>query len=446
MRRPVTRYAPVGDAYVAYQVFGDGPVDLLYHIGWYSHVEGQWEVPAMARFMERLASFGRVICFDRRGHGMSDPVDLDNVTLEQWMEDVRAVLTAAGSESAALIGGQDAGPMTMLFAATYPELTSALVLINTWACPRRRSDYPWGLPDDARERVLEGILRTFIAEDDREARMFFPGAASASLEDAQAMMRVFRMSTSPGMVQRLMGIALDADVRDVLPLVHVPTLVLHRRDNPWCRVGHGRYLGEHIPNAKYVELPGADDFSWLGEADSLLDEIEEFVTGAPPTNEPDRVLSTVLFTDIVSSTERLVDAGDRRWRTTLERHNLIVRKELERFRGREVATAGDGFLAMFDGPARAVRCAGAIVEGVRTLGIDVRAGVHTGEVELAGDDVAGIAVHIGARVGALAGAGEVLVSRTVVDLVTGSGLSFAERGSHALKGVPGEWQLYAVQR
>jgi pimeloyl-ACP methyl ester carboxylesterase/class 3 adenylate cyclase len=446
---PRTRYARVGDAYVAYQVFGQGPTDLVFNLGWYSHVDDQWEFPPLARFLERLGSFSRVICFDRRGHGMSDPADPGNITLEEWMEDVKAVMDAAESERAVIVGGQEAGPMALLYAATHPDRTAGLVLLATYATMRRHPDYPSGMPP-AFLATAEEMLRQIFADGDNELydlllQAFAPGLTSKA-ETAIQLRRYVSHSVAPGTILRLWRNSVEVDVRHVLPLVRVPTLIVHRAGDTWARVEHGRYLGEQISGAKYVELPGEGQLVYLGDSGAFLDEIEEFVTGVRPVHEPDRVLATVLFTDIVSSTERLADAGDRKWRETLDSHNRIVRRELDRHRGRELHTAGDGFLATFDGPARAVRCATAIVDGVREIGIDVRAGLHTGEIELAGNDAAGIAVHIGKRVSDLADSGEVLVSRMVVDLVAGSGLTFVARGAQVLKGVPGEWQLYAVDR
>ncbi len=442
--RPVTQYARVAeDSYVAYQVIGDGPIDVVYTAGWFGHIEAQWDYPALARYLERLASFSRLICFDRRGHGLSDPVDVGNVTLEQWMEDLRVVMDAAGSERAALLAAGEGGPMGILYAATYPERTSALVLVNTQACMHRSDDYPWGAPEEVMLRIAELVQKSFW--DNKSAEIVL-GSITSDTRDEIQLRRLFRYATSPGMARRLAHVSFRQDVRNVLPAVRVPTLVLHRVDNPFRRVGSGRYLAEHIEGAKYVELQGVDEHPWSGDQDGLIDEIEEFLTGVRRAAEPDRVLATVLFTDVVASTERAVAEGDRRWRELFEEHKKVVRRELDRQRGREVSTAGDGFLATFDGPARAVRCACSIVDSVSELGLDVRAGLHTGEIELTGNDVTGIAVHIGSRVQDLAGPGEVFVSRTVVDLVAGSGLSFSERGSYALKGVPGEWELYAVQR
>jgi class 3 adenylate cyclase len=439
-----TRYARVADdSYVAYQVLGEGPIDLVYTAGWFGHLEAQWDYPAMARFLERLASFSRLICFDRRGHGMSDPVDPDNITLEQWMEDVRVVMDAAGSDRAALLGAGEGGPMTILYAATYPERTTALTLVNTSAAMTRGPDAPWGMPEDVKEKVSNGVQRSYW--DDDSAEYVLGPVVSDSREVAQ-LRRLFRYATSPGLAHRLIRASLNHDVRHVLPIIGVPTLVVHRAENRMRRVAGGRDLAEKIPGAKYVELPGVDEHPWTGNQDEILDEIEEFLTGVRRVPEPDRVLATVLFTDVVSSTEHAATMGDRRWTALLDQHDAVVLRELDRHRGRKVNPTGDGILATFDGPARAVRCAQAICSAVSTLGIEARAGLHTGEVELRGDDIGGIAVHIGQRVSALAKPGEVLVSRTVTDLVAGSGLSFADRGTHELKGVPGSWPLYAVVR
>jgi class 3 adenylate cyclase len=448
IERPRTRYAKVGDDYVGYQVVGDGPVDIVYHAGWYSHLEAQWDVRRIARFLERLASFSRLILFDRRGHGISDPIDLDNVTLEQWIEDTTAVMRAVASERAVMVGTTEAGPMQMLHAATNPDHVSAIVLMNTSACMGRRPDYPWGMPERVQEAAAENMRQVLIDLDTPPQNAFYaisPGMTGDRRRQMDAF-QLTRYATSPGMIYRLMHVSMALDVREILPLIKVPTLIIQRKEQPFVRVEHGRYLAEQIAGARYVELAGGDLMPWMGDDEVILDEIEEFVTGARPAHEPDRVLSTVLFTDVVSSTERAVAAGDRRWLEVLEQHNRLIRSQIEAFRGREVNTAGDGFLVSFDGPARAVRCACAIVDDVRNLGIGVRAGLHTGEVEMTGGDMGGIAVHIGRRVSDLAGPGEVLVSRTVVDLVAGSGLSFDERGSHLLKGVPGEMQLYAVAR
>jgi class 3 adenylate cyclase len=440
-RTPETKYARVGSDYVAYQVVGDGPVDLVHISGWCGHVEAQWEYPRLARFLERLASVCRVICFDRRGHGLSDPIALDNITLEQWMEDLRAVMDDAGSERAALLASPEGGPMAILYAATYPERTSALMLSNTSAAMARHPDYPWGLPEHVGETFIDNFARSFW---DPEAATIVGAYFTSNEQDREQLRRLFRYAISPGVARRLARITLETDVRHVLPTVRVPTLVLHSSGNALRRIDHGRYLAEEIAGARFVELPGIEQYPWTGDQDVVLDEIQEFLTGVRPAPEADRVLATVLFTDIVESTGRAAALGDKKWKELLDRHDALVDEELERHRGRKVNPTGDGVLATFDGPARAVRCAQALCSSVQTLGVEVRAGVHTGEVELRGDDIAGIAVHIGQRVTAMAAPGEVLVSRTVVDLVAGSGLDFFDRGEHELKGVPDRWQLYAV--
>jgi class 3 adenylate cyclase/pimeloyl-ACP methyl ester carboxylesterase len=439
---PRTLYTRGRGSSIAYQVVGDGPLDLIHATGWMGHVEAQWDYPAMARFLERLSSFSRVICFDRRGHGLSDPVDLDNMTLDQWMEDVRAVQDATDSGRAAILSSSEGCLMSIVYAATYPERTRALVLVNAAATLVRTSDYPWGMPESARQKAIDTMTHVFW-DDDAVSSMF--GSMTSDPDEQQQLFRLFRHAMRPAVAGRLMRSTVETDVRHVLPSVRVPTLVIHREDGVFRRVGHGQYLAENIAGARFLKLPGQEQFPWSGDQDEIIDEVQEFLTGVRPAPEPDRVLATVLFTDVVSSTERVVEAGDRRWKELLEQHKRVVRRELERNRGREVNTAGDGFLATFDGPARAVRCARAIVNGVQQLGLEVRAGVHTGEIELAGNDVAGIAVHIGSRVQDLAGPGEVLVSRMVTDLVAGSGLEFEDRGEHELKGVPGRWQLYAVK-
>jgi pimeloyl-ACP methyl ester carboxylesterase len=443
MHDPETRYATTNDGHVAYQVVGSGPRDLVFVPNWGSNVDVMWEEPSLARFLRRLATFSRLLCFDKRGTGVSDPVPLAALpTLEEWMEDVRSVMDAVGSERTALLGDAEGGQMAMLFAATYPQRVSALILSNTAARHLRDVDYPWGLPAKSvapflqRMKELWGtgglvdIMAPSVAHDARFRRWYG---------------RYERLSLPPRAIAAMYVSQLERDLRSVLPTIQVPTLVLHRAGNRHIRVGHGRYLAEHIPQAKYVEVPGDEHFFHVGDTEVVLAEIEEFLTGVRPAAEFDRVLATVLFTDIVGSTERAAVLGDRAWRALLDTHNAIVRRELNRHRGREIKAAGDGFLATFDGPARAIRCASAIHDEIRPLGIEIRAGLHTGECELMGDDVGGIAVHIGARVAGEAGAGEVLVSSTVKDLVAGSGIRFADRGLRALKGVPGEWRLFAVE-
>ena len=438
--RPETRYAKSGDVNIAYQVVGEGPLDLIYVPGWISNLELMWDEPAHAHVLDRFASFSRLILFDKRGTGLSDPVPLDRLpTLEERMDDVRAVLDAVECEQPAVFGFSEGGNMSVLFAATYPERTRALVLYGVFAKRIWSPDYPWAPKPDDRAREIDELERNWSERMDLD--MLAPSEDDAFKD---RMATYFRRSASPGAAAALMRMNTQIDVRDVLPTIQAPTLVLHRKDDLDASVEEGRWIAGRIPGAKFVELPGDAHTLWAGDTDSIVDEIEEFLTGARRGPEPDRVLATVLFTDIVGSTERATEVGDRRWRELLERHHALVRHQLERYQGREVDTAGDGFLATFDGPARAIRCASAAVDGVRSLGLEIRAGVHTGECELLGDKVAGLAVHTGARVAGAAGPGEVLVSQTVKDLVAGSGLEFEDRGAHELKGVPGEWRLYAV--
>jgi pimeloyl-ACP methyl ester carboxylesterase len=439
---PETRYTTAGALRVAYNVSGAGPLDLVLVPDWLNNVELTWDLPPAARYLERLASFSRLITFDPRGTGLSDPVPLDALpTLEEWMEDVRAVCDAAGAERPVLMGFGGAGPMCILYAATYPDRVSALVLHETCARARRADDYPVGVPDAVADAFLAFV------RDHWGTSEWFDIVAPSTASDPHlraAMARVLRLSASPGAAVVMMNMVVDVDVRAVLPTIRVPTLVVHRRDDTLMPVGHGRYLAEHIPGARFVEVPGRDYVYLVGDTTPVLDEVQEFLTGVREQAIPDRVLLTVLFTDIGDSTRLATELGDRGWRDVLESHHAAVRRQLERFRGREVDTAGDGFFATFDGPARGIRCAQAIVDAVRPLGLSVRAGLHTGECEVIGDKVGGIAVHVGARVAAKAEPGEVLVSGTVRDLVAGSGIPFTERGRHALKGLPGEWLLCAV--
>jgi pimeloyl-ACP methyl ester carboxylesterase len=442
---PETQYARSGDVNIAYQVVGEGPLDLVYVPGWVSNVELIWDEPAMAHFLERLASFSRLILFDKRGTGLSDRVSNDKLpTLEERMDDVRAVLEEVGSSRAALFGHSEGGNMCVLFAATYPERTSALVTLGSFA--RRRDpddDYPWAPTAENREETAQDIERNWGHLRPEDVEYYAPSRLGDD-QFVRNLERYLRRSASPGAAAALLRMNSYIDVRDVLPTIRVPTLVLHRTGDHDVDVAEGRYLASKIPGARFVELPGDDHWISAGNPDEIAGEIESFLTGTRPAEELDRVLATVLFTDIVDSTKRAVELGDRRWRQLLNTHDAAVRRELERFRGREVDTAGDGFFATFDGPARAVRCAISIGDAVRELGLDLRAGIHTGECELDGPKVRGIAVHTGARVASLAAPGEVLVSRTVKDLVAGSGLDFVDRGVHELKGVPGEWRLYAA--
>jgi pimeloyl-ACP methyl ester carboxylesterase len=436
---PETRYAKSGDLNIAYQVVGDGPLDLIYVPGWISNVELMWEEPAHAHVLERLARFSRLILFDKRGTGLSDPVALDRLpTLEERMDDVRVVLDAVGCEKAALFGFSEGGLMSILFAASYPERLSALALYGVFAKRIWSPDYPWAPTPEARQREIEELERNWGQTMDLDQL-----APSEDEAFKQRLATYFRRSASPGAAVALMRMNTQIDVRDLLPVIQVPTLVLHRKDDIDVKVEEGRWIAERIPGARFVELSGDAHTLWAGDTDSIVDEIERHFTGTTQGPDPDRVLATVLFTDLVGSTGHATKLGDRRWRNLLERHHAVVRRELERYHGRELDIAGDGFFATFDGPARAIRCARAIEYGLGELGLDVRAGVHTGECEILGGKVAGVAVHTGARVAGEAQAGEVLVSSTVKDLVVGSGISFEDRGEHELKGV-GAWRLYSV--
>jgi pimeloyl-ACP methyl ester carboxylesterase len=440
---PEIHYARSGDVRIAYQVAGEGPLDLVYVMGWVSHLEEFWEEPSCARFFRRLASFSRLILFDKRGTGLSDRVPTDGLpTLEQRMDDVRAVLEAVGSERASIFGVSEGGPMSALFAATYPERTSALVMYGSYAKRKPSPDYPWAPQPDERERWLEKLDREWGGPVDLDVM-----APSRVGDEAFARWWAgyLRKGASPSAATALGRMNTEVDIRHVLPTIRVPTLIVHRTGDMDAAVEGARFTAEQIPGARYVELSGDDHLPWVGDQDALLDEIEEFLTGHRLPVEPDRVLTTVLFTDIVGSTARAAELGDVRWRDLLESHHTLIRRQLVQFRGEEIDTAGDGFLARFDGPARAIRCASSISAAVQALGLEVRAGVHTGECELVDGKVGGIAVHIGARVANEAQPGEVLVSSTVRDLVAGSGLEFRDRGTFELKGVPGEWRLYAVE-
>jgi pimeloyl-ACP methyl ester carboxylesterase len=436
---PATRYAKSGDLNIAYQVVGDGPFDLVYVPGWVSNVELQWEKPKPSRFLERLASFSRLVLFDKRGTGMSDRVSNDRLpTLEQRMDDVRAVLDAVGSENAALLGHSEGSSMSVLFAATYPERSRALVLVGAFAKRLRTDDYPWAPSLEERLATIEEVERDWgVGLDITD---YAPHEDPALLEWYSTYLR---RSASPGAAAALLRMNSQIDTRHILPTIRVPTLVTTRTGDRDVTVDEGRWLASQIPGAHFVELAGDEHLLWAGDQDSLLAEIEEFLTGTRSVPDYDRVLSTVLFTDIVGSTERARELGDRGWHEVLDEHHTRVRDVLAQYRGREVDTAGDGFFASFDGPARAIRAACAIREGVQPLGIEIRAGLHTGECEMMRDKIGGIAVHTGARVAAAADPGEVLVSSTVKDLVAGSGIVFADRGERELKGV-GSWHLYSV--
>jgi class 3 adenylate cyclase/alpha-beta hydrolase superfamily lysophospholipase len=435
-----TRYAKSGELSIAYQLAGDGPLDLIIVPGVVSHVEAFHELPGYSRFIESLARFARVITFDKRGTGLSDRV-ADAPIYEQRMDDILAVMDAARSERAALFGISEGGPLGAMFAASHPDRTLALVTLGAFARVLRAPDYPMGIDQETAVRLFGG----FLESHGTGASLSIYSASRGEDREAQALWaKVERLSASPGGFRSLAQHIAEVDVRCVLPTVKVPTLVLHAERDIFP-VEISKYFAHHIPGARWLELKGVDHYPWFGSVDLLVAEIEEFLTGARHEPDVDRILATLLFTDIVDSTARAAELGDRRWRELLEKHHALVRRQLERHRGREVDTAGDGFLATFDGPARAVRCAAAIREAVAGVGIAIRVALHAGECELIGGRVAGIAVHLGARILALAGPGDVLVSTTVKDLVAGSGLCFADRGVHTLKGVPGQWHLFAAE-
>jgi class 3 adenylate cyclase/esterase/lipase len=434
------RYARSGDVDIAYRMLGDAPLTLVYVDGSFTNLDVMWEHPHYRRFCERLASFSRLVLFDKRGMGLSDRAEIG--TLEERMEDVRAVLDDVGAAQAALLGVSEGGPMSMLFAASYPDRTTALVLCGAEVKEEITDDWPWGeLTRTDFEESIAGLPERW--GKGLSATTFTPDTPDEDFE-RRWWGKVQMQSASPRVAIAFQRMAFDIDVRHVVSAITVPTLLVHRVGDRVCHVENARFLARTIRGAQYVELPGNDHGPYASSGADIADEIQEFLTGVREPAEPDRALATVLFTDIVGSTERARELGDRGWRELLDRHHELVRTQLERFRGREVDTAGDGFFATFDGPARGIRCGRAIIDSVRSVGLEVRAGLHTGEVELAGDTVRGIAVHTGARVAAQAAPGEVLVSQTVKDLVAGSGIEFADRGEHELKGIPGEWRLYAV--
>lgn len=436
------RFARSDDVDVAYHVVGEGPVDIVYVQGAFSHLGVGWELPAYRRFCELLGEFARVILFDKRGMGLSDRVP-GATPLDVRMDDIRAVMDAVGSESAALIGASEGGPLSMLFAAAHPERVNALILMGAEVRERRDDEWPWGeATEEEFEAAMASLAERWGKSGGRFIEHFAPSQESTPWL-AEWSTRLHTNANTPSGAEAFMRMAFDIDVRDVAPSIRVPTLIIHSEGDRVCHVENGRFLAREIPDARYVELPGADHLPWF-EPDHAIGEIREFLTGYRVPVSRDRVLATVLFTDVVGSTNTAAALGDKRWRELLESHNAVVRDQLERYRGVEVNTAGDGFLATFDGPARAIHCAQEIGRRTRPLGIEVRAGVHTGEVEKVGDDIAGIAVHIGARITDQAGPGEVLASGTVRDLVAGSGLNFEDRGLHELRGVPGEWRTFAV--
>ena len=433
---PETRYARSGELHIAYQVIGDGPRDLVMVPGFVSNVETTWEVPAAAEFLTRLASFSRLILFDKRGTGLSDRVPVNELPgLETRMDDVRAVLDAVGSERASLFGVSEGGPMSVLFAATYPQRVDRLVLYGSYA---RRSD----------AELDNGAALVRLIESEWGTGKVLAGRSASVVPDPElraVLARTERQCATPGAATALIRMAVAIDVSSILGTVSVPTLVLHRADDPNLRVQGSRVLADGIPGARYVEVAGVDHIPWFGDSEAILGEIEEFLTGARHQRAAERVLATVLFADIVASTERAVDLGDSDWKQLLDRFDELTRREVVRFQGREINRRGDDLLATFDGPARAARCAIAIAAAMRPLGIEVRAGVHTGEVEVRGGDIGGIAVHIGARVCSLAAASEILATRTVKDLTIGSDLRFSDRGDHLLKGVPDPVRIYRVE-
>jgi pimeloyl-ACP methyl ester carboxylesterase len=439
---PETRYAKSGALHIAYQVFGEGDVDLVLVNGFTTHLELVWEYEPAVQMLEGLASFARVINFDRRGSGLSDPVT-EAPTLEERMDDVRAVMDAAGSERAVLVGVSEGVTMSILFAATYPQRVRALVLSGGMARSTYADDYPWASPAEA---LIESGFELMLPHWGDGSSIEITTPSHADDPEARAFAgRLERATASPGMLIALSTMFLDLDIRDVVPSVHTPALVIHRTRDRLVNVRNGRWLAEHLPNARMVEFDGDDHNFWYEGRAEWLGEVQEFVTGSRAVVVPDRVLQTLLFTDIVDSTGTASELGDRRWRELLEGHQREVREELTRFAGREVKSTGDGFLAAFDGPARAIECAREILRASESAGVPVRAGLHTGECEVIGEDLGGIAVHIAARVSAQAGPGELIVSRTVKDLVAGSGIEFADRGAHTLKGIPDVWQLYAVE-
>lgn len=433
--RPDTYYAKSGDIRIAYQVLGSGTVDLVFIPGFISNIDHYWDDPTLAHFLQRLSSFSRLILFDKRGTGLSDRIG-NLPTLEERMDDARAVMDAAGSERAAIFGISEGGAMSMLFAATYPERTIALMLYGTYS-----HFHSHVLPPEQFKTFLERVEQTWGTGESLKA---FAPTKVADEHFRHWWARYERLGASPSAVLALMRMNSEIDVRHVLPSIRTPTLVLHRSGDTRVSVEAGRHLASEIGGAKYVELPGENHLLWAGDVDIIADEIEEFLTGGRADVEPDRVLATVMFTDIVDSTGRASAMGDRRWRMLLDQHDAVVRQQIEHFRGREVKTLGDGFLATFDGPARAVRCAQAVISDLRPLGLEIRAGIHAGEIELKGQDIGGIAVHLAARISGLASGGQILASSTVRDLVAGSGIRFTDCGTSRVRGLEDEVRLYSV--
>lgn len=437
---PQTRYAQSGSISIAYQVFGEGPIDLVLVPGWVSNIDVFWDEPIVVRFLQQLAEFSRVILFDKRGTGLSDRVT-NTPTLEERMDDVRSVMDEVDSRKAALVGYSEGGPMCVLFAATYPERTHSVVMIGSYARRRSCADYPFGESEETTKRLFELLQTEWGGPLDIDERA--PTLAS-DLRFSRWWARFLRSGASPTAVRALMQANSEIDIRHILASVRVPTLVLHAARDRIITVEAGRYLAENIPGAKFVEIDAEDHLPFGDGAGRMMAEIEQFLTGRRDAHDVDRVLATVMFTDIVDSTRRAEAMGDLRWRDLLSAHDEMVRRELAIQRGREIKTTGDGFHAIFDGPARAIRCAQAIQDAVKELGLDVRIGIHTGECELVGDGVEGVAVHIAARVAAVAKAGQILVSQTVKDLIAGAGVQLEDRGSHSLKGISDSWRIFEV--
>jgi pimeloyl-ACP methyl ester carboxylesterase len=437
---PETRYTKSGDIHIAYQVVGDGTRDLVLVPGWISNIDVFWEEPSMVRFLKKLASFSRLILFDKRGTGLSDRVT-DTPMLEERMEDVRAVLDAVGSKRATLLGYSEAGTMVALFAATYPERTSAIIMISSFARRIKTVDYPWGATEAQYQSFIDDIQCNWGGPVGMEIRV--PSRIN-DLQFKKWWAKFLRMGASPATAAAITRMNIDIDVRDILPLIKVPTLIIHARGDQAIELGHGEYLAENIPNSTFVVVDTSDHLPWVGAATEILEAVEEFVTGIKTHSSTQRVLSTLMFTDIVDSTRIAQSLGDKKWRDLLENHDTIVRHELSIYRGKEIDTAGDSFFASFDGPARALRCAQAVIQSLLVSGVSVRIGIHTGECELRGNTLAGIAVHITSRIADLAGPQQILVSRTVKDLVAGSGIEFADIGSYSLKGVSEDWQIFEV--
>lgn len=437
-----TRYARSGELHIAYQVIGDGPIDVVYVPGWVSHVELCWEEPSYARFLNQIASFARLIIFDKRGTGLSDRVSIENLpTLEERMDDLLVVMDAVGSRKAAIIGFSEGGNLSAYFAASYPERTSALVMYGTFGKRIWSSDYPWAPTPEQRQKEIENI------ENEWGNKMDLTHYVPSMVDDeafAKRLATYFRRSASPGAAIALLKMNTQIDITNLLPVIHVPTLVLHRSGDCDAKVEEGRWIADRIPGAQFKELPGDDHFPWVGDQGAIISEIQNFLTGRRQVSEPTRVLATIMFTDIVSSTDLAQEMGDQAWKSLLDRHDIMSKEIISQYSGKMVKSTGDGILATFDGPGRGIACANEIMEKGRALGLNIRSGLHTGECELRGDEVAGVAVHLAARIAALAEAGELLVSRTVRDLVAGSRFDFTNRGEHELKGFSEKWILYSV--